>query len=185
MCVHACVCTRACVYTHKELYLISYVVVQSHRCDRLCNPWTAACQASPSFTISQSLFKLMSVEPVMPSKHLILSCPLLLLNSIILSIRVFSNEFRLIRWPKYCSVSFIISSSKEYSALTSFRIDRFDLLAVQGTLRSLLQHHSFERINFLAISFLNGLALTSIHDYWKNHSFDYTDLCWQSDVSAF
>ena len=138
MCVHACVCTRACVYTHKELYLISYVVVQSHRCDRLCNPWTAACQASPSFTISQSLFKLMSVESVMPSKHLILSCPLLLLNSIILSIRVFSNEFRLIRWPKYCSFSFIISSSNEYSGLICFRIGWLDLLEVHGALKSFL-----------------------------------------------
>ena len=142
MCVHPYVCTRACVYTHKELYLISYVVVQSHRCDRLCNPWTAACQASPSFTISQSLFKLMSVESVMPSKHLILSCPLLLLNSIILSIRVFSNEFRLIRWPKYCSFSFIISSSNEYSALTSFRIDWFALFAGQRALKSLLEHNN-------------------------------------------
>ena len=104
-------------------------------------PWTAARQASLSITNSQSLLKLMSIEAVMPSNHLILCCPLLLLPSIFPSIRVFSNEsvFR-IRWPKYWSFSFIISHSNEYSRLTSFRIDWFDI-AVQGTLKSLLQHH--------------------------------------------
>ena len=105
-------------------------------------PWTAACQASLSFTISQNLFKLMSVESVMPSNHLILCRPLLFLPSIFPSIRVFSNESALhIRWPKYWSFSFSISPSKEYSGLISFRIDWFDL-AVQGTLKSRLQHHS-------------------------------------------
>ena len=105
-------------------------------------PWTAACQASLSFTISQNLFKLMSVESVMPSNHLILCRPLLFLPSIFPSIRVFSNESALhIRWPKYWSFSFSISPSKEYSGLISFRIDWFDL-AVQGTLKSCLQHHS-------------------------------------------
>ena len=105
--------------------------------------WTAAHQASLSFTISQSLLKLMSIESVMPSNHLILCCPLLLLPSIILSIRVFSNESALhIRWPKYWSFSFNISPSNEYSELISIRMDWFDLLAVQGTLKSLLQHHS-------------------------------------------
>ena len=105
--------------------------------------WTAAHQAFLSFTISWSLLKLMSIESVMPSKHLILCHPLLLLPSIFPSIRVFSNESALqIRWPKYCSFSFSISPSNEYSGLISFRIDLFDPLAVQGTLKSLLQHHS-------------------------------------------
>ena len=105
-------------------------------------PWTAAHQASLSFTISQSLLKLMSIESGMPSNHLIFYYPLLLLPSIFPSIRIFSSELALrIRWPKYWSFSFSISPSSEYSGLISFRIDWFDLLAVQGTLKSLLQHH--------------------------------------------
>ena len=112
-------------------------------CPTLCDPWTAAYQASQSFTICRSMVKLMSIESVMPSNHLILCCLLLLLPSIFLSIRVVSNESVLcIRCPKYWSFSFSISPSKEYSGLISFRIDWFDLLAVQGTLKSLLQHHS-------------------------------------------
>ena len=106
-------------------------------------PQTAACQASLSFAISCSLLKLMSIESVMPSNHLILCHSCLLLPSIFPSIRVFSNESVLhIRWPKYWSFSFNISSSNDYSGLISFRIDWFDLLAVQGTLKSLLQQHS-------------------------------------------
>ena len=106
-------------------------------------PWTAACQASLSITNSQSLLKLMSIELVMLSNYLILCRPLLLLSSIFPSIRVFSNELALpIRWSKYWSFSFRISLSNKYSGLISFRIDWFDLLAVQGTLKSLLQHHS-------------------------------------------
>ena len=105
--------------------------------------WTAARLASLSITDSQSLLKLMSIESVMPSNHLILCHPLLLLPSIFPSIRVFSNESVLnIRWPKDWSFSFSISSSNKYSGLISFRIDWLDLLAVQGTLKSLLQHHS-------------------------------------------
>ena len=105
--------------------------------------WTAACQASLSFTISKSLLKLMSIELVMPSNHLILCCPLLLLPSVFPSIRIFSNELALhIRRPKYWSFSFSISPFNENSRLISFRIDWFDFLAVQGTLKSLLQHHS-------------------------------------------
>ena len=108
-------------------------------------PWTAALWTSLSFTVSQSLLKLMSIELVMPSNHLILCCPLLLLPSIFPSIRVFSNELALhIRWPKYWSFSFSNSPSNECSGLISFRIDWFDLLAVQGTLKSLLQHHSLK-----------------------------------------
>ena len=104
-------------------------------------PWIAACHAFPSITNSRSLPKLMSIETVMPSNHLILCRPLLLLPAIFLSIRVFSNESAFcIRWPKYWSFS--ISSSDEYSGLISFRMDWLDLLAVQGTLKSLLQYHS-------------------------------------------
>ena len=106
-------------------------------------PWTIACQASLSITNSWNLLKLMSIELVMPSNHLILCCPLLLLPSIFPSIRVFSNETVLcIRWPKYWSFSFSISPSNEYAGLISFRMDWLDILAVQGTLKSLLQHHS-------------------------------------------
>ena len=106
-------------------------------------PWTAAHQASVSFTISWSLLKLMSIESVIPSNHLILSHPLLLPPSFFPSIRVFSNQSVLdIRWPKYWSFSYSISPSKEHPGLISFRMDWLDLLAVQGTLKSLLQHHS-------------------------------------------
>ena len=116
--------------------------VQSLCCVQLfVTPWTAAHQASLSFTISLSLLKLMSIESMMPSNHLILCRPLLLLPSIFPSIRVFSNKSALrIRWPKYWSFS--ISPSNEYSGFISFRIDWFDLLSVQGTLKSLHQHHS-------------------------------------------
>ena len=112
-------------------------------CVRLfATPWTAARQAALSITNSQRMLKFMSIESVMPSNCLILCCPLLLLPSILPSVRVFSNKsvFR-IRWPKYWSFSFSISPSNEHSELISFRIDWFDLLAVQGTLKSLLQHH--------------------------------------------
>ena len=147
-------------------------------------PWTAARQASLSITGSQSLLKLMSIESVMPSNHLFLCCPFLLLPSIFPSIRVFSNESVLhIRWPKYWSFSFSISLSNKYPGLIPFRIDWFDLLAVQGTLKSLLQHHS-SKASILQLSFLYSLTVTSIHDYWKNHSFDQIDLCWQSNVFA-
>ena len=106
-------------------------------------PWTAARQTSLSFTVSLNLLKLTSIESVTPSNQLILCHPLLLLPSVFPSIRVFSHELALhIRWPKYWRFSFSISPSSEYSGLTSFRIDWFDLLAVQGTLKSLLQHHS-------------------------------------------
>ena len=124
--------------------MLSFSVAQSFsRVRLLVTPWTAAHQASLSFTISQSLLKLMSIESVMPSNHLILCHPLLLLPSIIPSIRVFSNESVLcIRWPEYWSFSFSISSSNECSRLISFRMDWFDLFAFQATLKSLLQHHS-------------------------------------------
>ena len=118
--------------------------VQSLSCVRLfVTPWTAACQASLSITNSRSSLRLMWIESVMPSSHLILDRPLLLLPPIPSSIRVFSNESTLhMRWPKYWSFSFSISPSNEHPGLISFRIDWLDLLAVQGTLKSLLQHHS-------------------------------------------
>ena len=118
--------------------------IQSHSHVRLfVTWWMAICQASLSITNPQSLLQLMSTDSVMPSNHFILCCPLLLLPSIFPSIRVFSNESLLcIRWPKYWSFSFSISPANEYSGLISFRMDWLDLLAVQGTLKSLLQHHS-------------------------------------------
>ena len=136
--------------------------------DRLFEtPWTAACQASLSITNSGTLLKLTSIESVMPSNHLILCRPLLLWPSIFPSIRVFSNESILcIRWPKYWSFSFSISPSNEYSGLISFRRDWLGLLAVQGTLKSLLQHHSSKAS---ILGFLYSPTLTSIHDHWRNH----------------
>ena len=132
-------------------------------------PWTAANQASLSFTISQSLLRLMSIESVMPSNCLILGHPLLLLPSIFPSIRVFSNESVLRnRWPKYWSFS--VSPSSEYSGLISFRIDWFNLLAIQGTLQESSLTPQFKSINSSMLSLLYGPSLTCIHDYCKNHS---------------
>ena len=131
---------------------------------------TAACPVSLSITNSCSLLKLMSIELVMPSNRLILCHSLQLLPPIFRSIRVFPKESVLhIRWPKCWSFS--ISPSNEYSGLISFRIDWFDLLAVQGTQES-SPAPQFESIGASALSLLSGPALTSIHDYWKNHSFD-------------
>ena len=136
-------------------------------------PWTAACQATLSITNSQSPPKHMSIESLMPSNHLILCHPLLLLPSIFPSIRVFSNESILpIGWPKYWSFSFNISPSNEYTELVSFRMDRLDLLAVQGTLKSLLQHHSSKASILWCSAFFTVQLSTSIHDHWKNHSLD-------------
>jgi len=135
-------------------------------------PWTATRQASLSITNSRSLPKLMSIESVMPSKHLILGRSLLL-PSIFPSIRVFSNDsVPYIRWPKYWSFSFSISPSNEYSGLISFRMEWLDLLTVQGTLKSYSLTPQFKSINSLALSFLYSPTFTSIHDYWKNHSLD-------------
>ena len=141
------------------------------RVELFATPWTAARQASLSITNSQSLLKLMSIESVMPSNHLILCHPVILLPSIFPSIRVFSNESVLhIRWPEYWNFSFTISPSNEYSGLISFRMDWLDLLAVQRTLKSLLQHHSSKAS--IKFSFLHSPTLTFIHDHWKNHSLD-------------
>ena len=153
------------------------VAVQSLRWVSLfVTPWAAACQASLSFTISRSLLKLLSIESVIPSNHLVLCRPLLL-PSVFPSIRVFSNESALrMRWPKYRSYTFSISPSNEYSGSISFRMNWFDLLAVQGTLKSLLQYHSSKSVSYSVLSFLYSPTLTSIHDYWINHTFDYMDL---------
>ena len=141
-------------------------------------------RASLFFTISWNLLKLLSIESVMPSNHLVLCCPLLLQPAIFPRIKIVSNESALhIRWPKYWSFSFSISPSN--LGLISFQIDWFDLLAVQGTLQSLLQHSQFKSINSLALSFSYSPTLTSIHDHRKNHSLDQMDLCRQSNVSAF
>ena len=149
------------------------------RVRRFATPWTAACQASLSITNSWSLLKLMAIESVMPYNHLILCHPLLLLPSIFPSIRVLLNESVLrIRWPKYRSFSFSISPSNECSRLISLRMDWLDLLAVQGTLKSLLQQPQFKSISSSALSFPFGPTLTSTHDHRK-------DLCWQSNVPAF
>ena len=147
--------------------------VQSLSCVQLfVTPWTAAYQASLSFTSSWSLLKLMSIESVVPSSHLFLCHPFLLLPSFFPSIRLFFNESVLcIRWTKYWSSSFSISPPNEYSGLISFRIDCFDLLAVQGTQES-SPTPQFKSINSSVISFLYGPTLTSIHDCWRNHSFD-------------
>ena len=143
--------------------LSTFTVVVVVSCSFVSNsvtPWTAALQASLSFTISRCLFKLISIESVMPPSHLTLCCPLLLLPSIFPSIRVFSNELALlIRWPKYWSYSFSINPSNGYSELISFRIDWFDLLAVQGILK-LSPALQFQSINSSALNFLYGPALT-------------------------
>ena len=136
-------------------------------------PWTALRQASLSITSSQSLLKFMSILSMMPSNHLILCHPLLLLPSLFPSIRVFSNESVLhVRWPKYWSFSFSICPSNEYSGLISFRMDWLDLLAVQGTLKSLLQHHSskasiLQCSAFFIVQFSHPYMTTG-----KNHNFD-------------
>ena len=135
-------------------------------------PWTAACRASLSITNSQSLLKLMSIELVMPSSHLILCRPLLLPPWIIPSIRVFSNESVLHnRWPEYWSFSFSMSPSSEYSGLISFRMDWLDLLAVQGTSK-VFSNTTVQSISSSVLSFLYSPTLTSVHDHRKNHSLD-------------
>ena len=150
-------------------------------------PWTAVHQGSLSFTIFRSLLQLMSIVSMMPSNHLILCYPFLFLPSLTSNMGVFSSESALcIRWPKYGRFSFSISPSIEYSVLISFRIDWFVLLAVgpRNSQESSLAPQ-FKSISSSALSLLYGPALTAVQDYWENHSYDYMDLCWQSDLSAF
>ena len=152
-----------------------YSSVQFSHChvQLFATPWTIAHQASLSITNSQSLPKLMSIELMMPSNHLILCRSLFLLPSIFPNIRVFSNESVLcIRWPKYWSFSFNISPSNEHPGLISFTVDWLDLLAVQGDSQESSATPQFKSINSLVLSFLYSPTLTSIHDYWKNHSLD-------------
>ena len=150
-------------FWHLSVQLLSHVQLLSD----MKGAWTAAHQASLSITNSQSLPKLMSIELVMPSNHLILCHPHLLLPSIFPSIKVFSKESVLhIRWPKYWTFSFSISPFNEFSGPISFRIDWFDLLAVQGTLKSLLQYHSSKASILGCSAFFIVQLLTSIHDYW-------------------
>ena len=178
-------CTR--YFETDSMWLLSqFSSVESLSRVRLfATPWIAACQASPSIPNSQSLLKLMPIESVISSSHLIICCPLLLLPPIPPRIRVFSNESTLcIWWPKYWSFSFSISPSNEHPGLIAFRMDWLDLLVVQGTLKS-SPTPQFKSINFSVLSFLHSPPLTSIHDHWKNHSLEQTDLCWQSNVSAF
>ena len=168
------------------LYLIRSVHSLSHVW-LFAAPWTAACQASLSISNSQSLLKLTSIELVMPSNHLILCHPLLLLPSIFSCIRVFSNESALcIRWPKYWSFSFNISPSNEHSGLISFRMNWLDLLAVRGTLKSLLQYHSSKASILWHSAFfmvqLSHLFMTSRKTIGLTI---WTFVCQQSDVFAF
>ena len=158
-----------------------YSVAQS--CPALGILWTVAHQFCLSFIFSQSLLKLMSIKAVIASNHIILCYHLHFLPSIFHSIRVFSNElFPCIRWPpKYWSFSFSINLSNKYSGLISFRIDWLDLLGVQGSSPA----PQFKNINSLVLSRLYGPTLTFVYYYQKNHDFDYTDLCWQNDVSSF
>ena len=166
---------------HFLIYIVKdqFSSVHSLSCVRLFEtPWTAACQASLSTTNPQSLLKLMSIDSVMPSNHFILCHPLLFPPSIFPRIRNFSKEsVLLIRQPKYWSFIFSISSSNEQSGLISCRMDWLDLLAVQGTLKSLLQRYSSKASILQCSAFSMVPPLTSIHDYWKNHSFEYADLC--------
>ena len=155
------------------IWLNQFSLVQSlSRVRLLVTPWIATLQASLSTTNSRSSLKLMSINSVMPSGHLILCHPLLLLSPNPPSIRVFSNESTLwVRWPKYWSFSFSIIPSKEIPGLISFRMDWLDLLTVQGTLEP-SPIPQFKNMSPSALSFLHSPTLTSIHDYWKNHSLD-------------
>ena len=164
---------------HITLYSVSSV---AQSCPTLCNSMDAACQASLSITSSWSLLRLMSIKLVMPSNHLILCCPLLLQPSVFTSIRVFSNEAILhIRWPKYWSFSFSTSPSSECLGLISFMIDWLNLLAVQGTLKSLLQHHSSKASVLWGSAFFMAQLSNPYMTTGKTIAF----LCWQSNVSAF
>ena len=156
--------------------------------DKLCptlKPWTAAHQASLSSITSRNLLKFVAIESVMPSNHLILCCPLLSLPSIFPSLRVFSNESAFcIRWPKYWSFNFSVSPSNDYPGLIFFRMDWLDLLAVQGTLKSLLQHHTL-RASLLWCSAFFTVQLSHPFMTTGETTVDYMDLCRQRDVFAF
>ena len=153
-----------------------------NRVQLFVTPWTSAHQAFLSNTNSRNLLKLMSIKSVIQQSHPLSSPSLPAFN--LSRIVVFSNESVLrTRWPNYWSFSFSISASNEYSWFIFFKIDWFDLLAIQGILTSFLQHHSTKTSILLCL--LYSPALTSVHGYWKDDSLDYTDFCWQSDIFAF
>ena len=168
------------------LPFIQFSSVQSLSHIRLfATPWTVACQASLSISNSRSLLKCMSIELVMASNHLILCHPILLPPSIFPCIRVFSNESAFhIRWPNYWSFSFSISPSNEYSGLISFRMDWLALPCSPRDSQESSPIPQLKSINSSVLSFLSSPTLTSIHDHWKNHSLDWMDLCWKSNISA-
>ena len=162
---------------------VTLIIVAVQSCPTLSDPIDCSMSGFPVLhhLLEFAQTHVHRVRDTIQPSHL--CCPLLLLSSIFPSIRVFSNESVLpIRWPKYQCFSFNISPSNEYSVLISFRIDWLDLFAVQVTLKSLFLHHSSKAS---ILSLLHGPTLTSIHDYWKNNSFGYTDLCWQSSISSF
>ena len=167
-------CTPVIVAGKNKILLLA-----TQSCTNLCDPMDCS---TPDFPVLHHLPEfahthVRRVDDAIQPSHLYL--PLLLLSSVFPDIRVFSKESALfIRWPKYWSFSFSISPYNEYSVLISFRIDWFDLLAVQGTFKCLLQHHSSKASILQHSAFFYGPALVSIHDYWKNHDFDYMDLCW-------
>ena len=168
------------------VYWINVAVVQSLICVQFfVTPWTAAYQDSLSFTISQSVLKLMSIELVMPSNHLILCHPLLFLPSIFLSISVFSNESAVcIRWPKYWNFS--SASVLPMNIQGWFPLGLTGLISLQSKwLSRVFSSITVESISSSELSLLYSPTLTSLHDYWENHSFDYKDLYWQNSISAF
>ena len=172
-------------------WLVCYCSV-AKSCPLFATPWTAACKVSLSFSISQSLLKLTSIESLMPSNHLILCCPLLLLPSIFPSVRVFSNVSVLhIRWPEYWSFSFSISPSSEYSGLISFRMDWLDLFAVQGTPKSFQPHSLKASVLYHSTFFIVQLSYLYMttgkkqKQKQKQSWFDHMNTFRQSNVSAF
>ena len=193
--VHIYTCIHTYIYTHTQnthtyiyahiyiMHMYAYCCLLARSCLTLCDPMD---YSKPGFPVLFHLPEFAQTHVywvLMSPNHLILCCPLPLLPSIFPRIRVFSNDLALcIRWPKYWSFNFSISPSSEYSGLISFRIDWFNLLTVQGSLKS-LSAPQFEGINSLMFSILYGPILTSLHHYWKHHSFDYLDLCQKSDIS--
>ena len=168
-----CSSADCCGLSHFTSCLSSSVVVVVFSCSVMSS--SLQPHGLQHFTVSWSLLRLMSIESVVPSKYLILCHPLLLLPSIFPSIRVFSKQSALcIRWPKHWSFRFNISPANEYLGLISFRVDWFHLLAVQGTLKSLLQYYSL-KASIPWLSAFIMVQLTSVHDYWRNHSLDYID----------
>ena len=177
------------VHWEEKLFITLFISVYLHVfCHSLFSHSVVSDSAMPGIPFLHHLLEVVQTHVHWVSDTIQPSCSLpaiILLPSVFPSIRVFSNELALhIKCPKHWSFSFSISPYNEYSRLISFRIDKFDLLAVQGTLKSIIQHHS-SKASFLWYSSFYGPVLTSIYDYWKKQNLDYTDLSWQSNVSAF